>query len=113
MFCVYVAFVVAGVALLTQPPYRFQDIIGYWLTVVFGIVVLVGAMLCAIAILPGWWWVERSGLYLLAAGLGIYMTILSSLSASVFVWAVNFVVFAKFVQRWLEIRNAQLAPGDD
>jgi hypothetical protein len=109
-FVVYVCMIFAGVFVLTTPPTSFREVLGTGLVTLFGLFVGGGAVLGAIAVLPGIWWLERAGILALVTGLAIYIIIAFNLGTSL-VGTLVCVAFAlTFVQRWMEIRKYQLAP---
>lgn len=112
-FVIYIALLVAGVGVLINTPDNIQEVLGNFLIYVFGGFVALGAILGAVAVLPGVWWLERVGLLALGTGFLMYIVIVISLGASV-VSVIVYVAFVlTFIQRWTEIRGAYLAPRKD
>jgi hypothetical protein len=109
-FGIYVCMLDAGHYVLTTPPHSFQGVLGQTLVNVFGSFVAGGALLGAIAVLPGIWWLERVGIIALATGLAMYSVIAISLGISPVGFAIGIAFILTFVQRWMEIRRFQLAP---
>ncbi len=68
---VYGALALAGVAVLRQPPTSIEGQIGQGLSLAWGgFLTLTG--LAAVAVLPGWWWLEKLGGMAGTTGLVIY-----------------------------------------
>lgn len=107
---VYVGLVIGGYLLVTIPPEKFQDILGFWLVLAFGLFVMVGGVLCAIAVLPGINWLERAGILSLIVGLFIFMVLVIALRASTISFVFGAVLALLFTIRYLEIRSTALAP---
>lgn len=112
LFVKYIAFMIAGVAIFLLPPNTFEHALGgRTLVQLFGIFVALGGLMTAVAVLPGIWWLERSGLLLLGSGFGMYLVILFSLDASIIVITITIAIVLTFVRRFVEIKDADLAPG--
>ena len=104
-----------GCAALVAPPMSIAHEIGPTLTVIWGGLLLTGGILGLAGCLPGWHWIERSGI--LAAGTGtlIYLVVILNLHATT---NGSRPVQAGFVAlclvglaaRWLRIRGAQVDP---
>lgn len=104
-----------GTAALFTPPMTITHELGGALTVLWAILLLLGGAFGLIGCLPGWWWVERAGIYLAATGMLVYLIVVLSLHytqpGSRLVQA-GFILAAvsSMVVRWLRIRGAQLDP---
>jgi len=109
-FTVYLCMLVAGIGIVIHPPHAFQSVLGLTLVYILGTFLLVGALFGAIAVLPGIWWLERTGLLALATAMLCYVILIITLGSSPFGIAVAIAFAATFVQRYLEIRGPQLAP---
>lgn len=109
-FVVYLAMVAAGIGILFHPPAPFTTLIGLTLTYVFGSFITIGALMGAGAVLPGVWWLERVGIIALVWGLLMYVVLVISLGSSPIGVAVSVAFIGTFIQRFLEIKGAQLAP---
>lgn len=109
-FTVYICLGIGGYLLVTIPPGKFQSILGFGLVLTFGIFVLVGAILGAVAVLPGIWWLERAGIVALTVGLFIFMVLVVALGASAISFIFGAVLALMFVIRYMEIRPFALAP---
>lgn len=112
-FGIYLSLLVAGVGIMYSPPSTFQEVLGVALVHVFGGFVILGAVLAAIAVLPGIWWLERAGLLALGTGLAMYLVIIVGLNSSPIGFSVTLAFLLTFVLRWMEIKGAQLAPREE
>lgn len=112
-FGVYISMFASGIGLLTEPPHAFKSVIGVGLVFVFGGFITLGSILGATAVLPGIWWLERVGLIALATGLAMYIVILASVSLSLVGFSIAIALIFTFIQRWREIKGAQLAPREE
>jgi hypothetical protein len=112
-FGVYICLGIAGVGVLLDPPALIQDVLGSTLPYVFGSFVTMGAILGAIAVLPGIWWLERVSLLALGTGLLMYIVIVVTLGSSIVSIILYIAFLLTFIQRWTEIRSAALAPRED
>lgn len=105
-----------GVAALASPPLTIAHKIGPWLTIYWGSALLLGGVLGLVGCLPGWWWVERSGIAATATGISIYLAVLIMLMAQAGTGSLlvqtGFVLLAllALVVRWMRIRGAQIDP---
>lgn len=109
-FLIYVGFLVVGILVLTHVPKSLESAVGYGFVIVFALFLMIGALCSGVAVLPGIWWLERSGLVLLGFGLLMYLVMLVWLNASPVGIACCAILILSFIQRWLEIKGAQLAP---
>jgi hypothetical protein len=109
-FGIYIGLIYVGIYVLFAPPSSFENVLGQQLVTIFGGFVAGGAVLGAVAVLPGIWWLERAGILSLVTGLSLYAVIAVSLGVSVVGTVVCICFAATFVQRWMEIRGSQLAP---
>jgi len=110
-FWIYVGLFVVGIMLLDNVPRSLEDAAGgHAFAVGFGLMLMIGALCSGIAVLPGIWWLERSGIVLLFFGLIIYLSMILKLNTSPMGVVVCLILILTFVQRWLEIKGAQLAP---
>jgi len=110
-FVIYVGLFLVGIMILHTVPQSLAEAAGAQAFVVgFGLMLIIGALCGAVAVLPGIWWLERSGLVLLAFGLLIYLVMVIKLNSSPMGIVVCIILILTFVQRWLEIKGAQLAP---
>ena len=112
-FFIYVGMTIAGVTFLSQPPTLFENIAGPILVHVFGAFIASGSILGAFAVLPGIWWLERVAILLLGTGLAMYIVFVVTLGSSIIGIVMSIAFLLTFVQRWTEIKGAQLAPRED
>ena len=74
----YVAILVGGVWSLTHlPPTTTQDVGNVAMTLLVGMLAA-GSAIGAVAVLPGWWWLERYGVMLIMGALGAYVLIVAT-----------------------------------
>jgi hypothetical protein len=106
-FGIYICILVAGIAVLTHPPRSFQHVDILWTTLNMAIAVflILGSVLSAVAVLPGIWWLERTGLWGMFAGMALFALFTSGAFSSI---GIAFILV--FALRWREIRRFQLAP---
>jgi len=110
-FFIYTLLLLVGVLLLNKIPANLERAAGgYGFVVAMAVMLTIGALCSAIAVLPGIWWMERAGLVLLGFGLLIYVVMVDQLNASPMGVVICLILNLSFVQRWLEIKGAQLAP---
>jgi hypothetical protein len=113
-FVIYLGLALAGTTVFYKIPQAFERILGGVLLVnMFGSFIVVGALVCAASVLPGIWWFERAGLYLVAAGIGMYSTTLVFLGASPLVIVLPIILILILAIRWLDIKEFLLAPRED
>lgn len=110
---IYGLLLVAGISTFTSPPLRFENAVGTTLVIILGLFTVLGAFLSFLAVLPGIWWLERSGLLAMMTAVAMYIALLFTLEASPFGLAISATLFLRFILRWLEIRPYQLAPRKD
>jgi hypothetical protein len=103
---------IAGFGVLLNPPPKFESVIGLVLVYVFGSFVTAGALLGVVAVLPGIWWLERVAILALSTGLAMYVVMAISLGSTPVVYAITTALILTFIQRWFEIKGAQLAPRE-
>jgi hypothetical protein len=116
-FAVYLSLFVAGITAFVDPPTLTLAILGPALTGMWATFLTFGGLVGSVAVLPGWWWLERVGLLAAGVGLLIYGIILLTLQytdelATNHFPAIALVVAFFFAQsmRWNQIRGLQLAP---
>ncbi|QPX62494.1 membrane protein [Arthrobacter phage Truckee] len=110
-FLIYSCLFVVGVMVLDKVPHSLEQASGGQEYVVgLAFMLIVGALCSGFAVLPGIWWLERAGLILLGFGLLIYLVMIIKLNSSPIGIVVCLLLILSFVQRWLEIKGAQLAP---
>lgn len=109
-FGIYICMMISGIGVIIGPPETLQSVLGHILIYVFGGFVFLGALLSAFAVLPGIWWLERVGIIMLATSMSMYVVAIFALGASVVGIVVALALTLSFFQRWVEIKDAQLAP---
>jgi hypothetical protein len=109
-FVIYISMMFAGGGVIYDPPKALQSVLGHILIYVFGGFVLFGALLSATAVLSGIWWLERVGIIMLATSMTMYVVVIFALGSSVVAVSVAVALSLSFFQRWVEIKDAQLAP---
>lgn len=109
-FGIYICLLVAGAGVLLHPPGSFEGVLGITLVMSFGGFIFIGAILSALSVLPGIWWLERVGLILLATGLGIYTLAVLGLHGSIVSLSIPIGFILTLVLRWREIKRYQFAP---
>lgn len=112
-FGVYASLLVTGISMFIEPPHIFRSVVGLILVYVFGGFVTLGATLGLIAVLPGIWWLERVGIIALCTGLAMYIVISTSIAVSFVGFSLSMALLITFIQRWAEIKGAQLAPREE
>lgn len=112
-FGVYLSMFYTGCHLIITPPTTFKDVVGLTLVYVWSGFVALGAGLSMVAVLPGIWWLERAGIIALTTGLAMYIVILSTVTLSPVGISVSIALVITFIQRWREIKGAQLAPREE
>lgn len=75
----YVIAVAIGVVTLWRPPTSIETPLGPGLTAIWAVLILAGATASTVAVLPGWWWLERLGILSVAGGALIYFGVVLSL----------------------------------
>jgi hypothetical protein len=111
-FGIYVCMVLGGFGILREPPQNFENVLGLPLTYMFGGFVFGGGIFSALAVLPGVWWLERTGVFALITGMLIYFILVVSLGSSTVGVAFSLAFVLVFVLRWTQIRKLQLAPRE-
>lgn len=110
-FWIYAGLLIVGIMILDNVPKSLEDAAGSHIFVVgLGLMLIIGAVCSGVAVLPGIWWLERSGLVLLSFGLLIYLVMVIRMNTSPMGVVVCVILILTFVQRWMEIKGAQLAP---
>jgi len=108
-FGVYICLMSLGTTILLRPPKSFQNIDMLWsvltLHFVLSSFLILGGLLSAASVLPGIWWLERTGLFVMGSGLLLFCIF----SASPYV-SIAIALVLVFALRWREIRKYQLAP---
>ena len=109
-FVVYALMATGGLLVLIEHPMLFVDVLGFNQTSWFGGFVLFGGMAGAVAALPGWYWLERVGLYSIATGLALYGVVTTNAGITATGLTFSFAFIGAFFIRWNRIRTRQTAP---
>lgn len=114
-FVIYLLLIVAAsISLFLKVPRSFQNVLGGTILVyVCGALIVVGALVCAVSVLPGVWMFERAGLVALTTGIAMYSLVLLALGASFMVVIVPAMFILFFALRWLDIWEFLLAPREE
>lgn len=106
-FAAYICMTIGGATVFIHPPRSFQNIEIYWLTLnwVLAAFLLLGGILSSVAVLPGIWWLERTGLAAMITAM-----LLFSIFASGAYGSITIAIAILLALRWREIRRYQLAP---
>ena len=112
-FGIYIGLGILGSSVFFRPPSVIENELGIYLVNFFGSLIVGGAVLGTIAVLPGLWWLERSGLYAMAGGVAMYAGILVWLGASILVTVLPTIFILVFALRWLDIKEFLLAPREE
>jgi hypothetical protein len=112
-FGIYVGLGILGSSVFVRPPKAIEGEFGLFLVYFFGGLIVGGTLLSAIAVLPGIWWLERSGLYSMAGGVAMYAGMLVVLGTSIIVTVLPTVFILVFALRWLDIKEFLLAPREE
>lgn len=76
----------------------------------YGILIIAGAIICLLSVLPGVWIFERAGLVGLGTGIVLYVATLILFGASPTVSLFPIIIILVFLLRWLDIKDYMLAP---
>ena len=109
-FIVYGLMATGGLLVLVEHPMLFVDVLGDQLTTWFGVFVTFGGSAALVAVLPGWYWLERVGLYSIATGLALYGVVTTSVGITATGLTFSFAFIGAFFIRWNRIRTRQTAP---
>ena len=112
-FGIYLGLSFLGTSVFFRPPRQIENEFGLALVYFFGGLIVVGAILAFVAVLPGIWWLERSGLYSMAGGIAMYAGMLVVLGATFTVTILPTIFILVFALRWLDIKEFLLAPREE
>lgn len=101
MCVVYGTFAYLGSLYLIDLPHTFEGVLGDVIAVVFGAAITGGGIAGAIAILPGWWGLERFGIIALWIALALYLVVATTLGSSPIGPAVTICLAGMLGVRWL------------
>lgn len=71
----FVAALGMGLSAVVHPPNSIEGVIGVTLTYVWGCFLILGGALGAATTIPGWWVLERLGIFAILVGVGIYAAV--------------------------------------
>lgn len=71
----YAVAILLGVIALTAPPQSISGELGPVLTIGWGILAMVGGVVCLGTVFTGWWFLERLGIVLIWLALGVYLLV--------------------------------------
>lgn len=110
-FVIYVLLGTIGGISAFKPNERLADFAGGQSLIYFyGILIIVGALVCLLSVLPGIWIFERAGLVGLGTGIVLYVATLILFGASPTVSLFPIIIILVFLLRWLDIKDYMLAP---
>ena len=109
-FIVYSLMATGGLLVLIEHPMLFVDVLGLNQTISFGAAMTFGGVAAATAALPGWYWLERVGIYSIATGLGLYGVVTTNAGITATGLAFSFAFIGAFFIRWNRLRGRQTAP---
>ncbi|ALY08631.1 hypothetical protein CAPNMURICA_31 [Arthrobacter phage CapnMurica] len=110
-FVIYILLGVIGGIQTFKPNPRISDFVGGQLLIYFyGILIIAGALVCLISVLPGIWVLERAGMVGLGTGIVLYVGTLIAFGASPTVSLFPIIIVLVFLLRWLDIKDYLLAP---
>lgn len=73
---IYLLTVCIGIATMLSPPQTIDGLVGPIITTIWASLFILGGVIGAVTVLPGWWWVERLlGIAPVMLGLTIYLTV--------------------------------------
>lgn len=110
MFFIYAIFLISGYLVVVKPSSSIIEVLGPDLPVIFGLFLSFGGAVGLIAVLPGVWWLERTGIISAGVGLLMYLTVVLSTASSSLGFPFAMLLIAFLLIRWMEIRRYQLAP---
>ncbi|ASR84037.1 hypothetical protein SEA_TEACUP_31 [Arthrobacter phage Teacup] len=110
-FVIYILLGVIGGISTFKPNARISDFVGGQLLIYFyGLLIVAGAIVCLISVLPGIWVLERAGMVGLGTGIILYVGTLIAFGASPTVSLFPIIIVLVFLLRWLDIKDYLLAP---
>ena len=114
---VYLITIGTGLATLAMPPRTIEGVLGSALMTANGLLWITGGLVALCTLFTRWWWLERSGILLAAAGILAYGSVVATLhvtEAGSRLTQLGMIALALclFVVRWLSIREWSYAPPD-
>ena len=112
-FVIYIILGTLATAQLFKPPAAVVNILGGMILVyAFAGLIILGAVVNIITVLPGIWVFERAGLVSIGFGAAMYSIILLALGASPLVTGFPLIIILLMFIRWLDIKDYLLAPKE-
>lgn len=110
-FAIYVLLGSIGAVSTFRPNERMSAFLGGQALIHFyGILIVAGAVVCLISVLPGIWMFERAGMVGLGTGIILYVVTLMLFGASPTISFFPIIIILVFLLRWLDIKDYLLAP---
>ncbi|QFG13642.1 hypothetical protein PBI_SHEPARD_32 [Arthrobacter phage Shepard] len=110
-FVIYILLGTIGAVSAFRPNERMSVFLGGQALIHFyGILIIAGALVCLISVLPGIWVFERAGLVGLGTGIVLYVATLIIFGASLTISFFPIIIILVFLLRWLDIKDYLLAP---
>lgn len=113
-FVLYLLHAGAGLGLLFAEPYPVIAVLGQWPTFVWGILLVVGGGVGAVAVLPGWNFLERVGIGAVIVGIIMASLLIVALvppgGAAFAIWMLVTAWIVVFAYRAWEVRLYLVAP---
>src|SRR5690625_334 len=72
-FFMYLGFLAGGIATINSPPTSIQGAMGLPAMTMLGWLLAAGALMGAVSVLPGAWWLERVGVAAVALSFSVYL----------------------------------------
>lgn len=112
---VYLLHIVAGLALIVVQPVAARYAFGTIVTYTWGAFFILGGLIGALGVLPGWNFIERVGLLSLMFGVGLSSLFIaanpwSPVGIEVVIWSLVTGWLVMFLYRLWEIRGYSIAP---
>lgn len=110
-FVIYILLGALGASSTFRPNPRFVDEFGSQTLIHFyGILIIAGALVCMVSVLPGIWMFERAGMIGSGTGIVMYVATLILLGSSPHIVIFPIIIILMFLLRWLDIKDYLLAP---
>jgi hypothetical protein len=110
-FAIYILLGSLGASSAFRPSPRIVEELGSQTLIYFyGILIIAGALVCMISVLPGIWMFERAGMIGSGTGIVLYVATLILLGSSPQIVIFPIIIILMFLLRWLDIKDYLLAP---